>query len=141
MGEEGIHSPLIPPGKAGLLLAFEPGEALRNISFLAPGGALVVLDRGIAPIVQPAGGYRPADIPAYLQAMNRPGPLFIINGEELIRRCGSARTLNTALLGAAIGKGFFPFTMEDAVAVIRDRVAPRFHAMNLDALAAGAEIV
>ncbi len=35
-------SPLITPGQAELVLALEPGEAVRNLNYLAPGGWLVV---------------------------------------------------------------------------------------------------
>ena len=36
MGEE-IHSPMIPKGCADVLLAFEPAEAVRNLSYLRRG--------------------------------------------------------------------------------------------------------
>lgn len=33
----GIYSPLIPKGGADVLIAFEPGEAVRCLSYLKPG--------------------------------------------------------------------------------------------------------
>lgn len=39
---EAVHSPMIPKGKADILLAFEPAEAVRNLVYLREGGVVVV---------------------------------------------------------------------------------------------------
>ena len=44
-----VFSPLIEPGKADLLIAFEKMEALRFAHYLAPGGAAVVNAQEILP--------------------------------------------------------------------------------------------
>ena len=41
IGEE-CQSPLIPLGKADILVGFEPGEAVRCLPYLAPGAPAVV---------------------------------------------------------------------------------------------------
>ena len=44
---ETVPSPMIPPGKADLIIAFEPSEAVRNLSFLRKDGTVVLCDRPI----------------------------------------------------------------------------------------------
>ncbi|MDR1061428.1 MAG: indolepyruvate oxidoreductase subunit beta [Clostridiales bacterium] len=53
-----IFSPLIPPGEADALIAFEPGEAVSAARFLAPGGVAVVCDRPVQPSGVPSGAGR-----------------------------------------------------------------------------------
>jgi indolepyruvate ferredoxin oxidoreductase beta subunit len=140
-GGGGIHSPLIPPGRADLVIAFESAEALRTLPFLAPGGSMLVLNRGIAP----AGAaiknapYDPACFTGELRKVLDPSRLAIIDSEDLIRRCGSARVINTALLGFAAQK-FLPFTLEELSSVLKDRLPDRYVQMNEQALRAGAEL-
>ena len=57
MGEE-VHSPMIPEGQADLILAFEPAEAVRSLSYLKKGGAVVVNRKAVQSAVihlEPAG--------------------------------------------------------------------------------------
>lgn len=37
-----ISSPMIPKGKADILIGFEPGEAVANIEYLKEGGTLIL---------------------------------------------------------------------------------------------------
>ena len=59
-----VFSPLIEPGKADLLIAFEKMEALRFAHYLRPGGAMVVNAQEIFPPKLPVTRIRPwADDP------------------------------------------------------------------------------
>jgi indolepyruvate ferredoxin oxidoreductase beta subunit len=142
----GIHSPLIAPAEADVIIAFESAEAVRVLPFLAPSGSMIVLNRGIPPVTSVLSDkkYDPAEMIAYLKntvAASVPGRLTVIDSEELIRRCGNPRALNVALLGAAIAKGVFPFKADDIAALIKERLAPKFVEMNLKALEAGPGLV
>ncbi|MDR1352271.1 MAG: 2-oxoacid:acceptor oxidoreductase family protein [Treponema sp.] len=142
----GPRSPLIPPGRADLVIAFEPAEAVRVLPYLARAGRLLALDRGIAPVTSSlaAGkgadaGYDPAAMAAYLR-QNLEGRATILDGESLIRRCGNARVLNAALLGAALKLGLLPFTAGEIGEVIKTALPAKFVEMNLAALKAGQEL-
>ena len=105
-----IQSPLIPQGKADLVIAFEPAEAVRVYTFLSPAGRMLVLDRGIMPVAGIVGErkYNPGEMLTFLKAyLSRPFEerlvhkgegewLTIVDGEALIKKCGSSRVLNTA---------------------------------------------
>jgi indolepyruvate ferredoxin oxidoreductase beta subunit len=146
-----IHSPLIPAGKADVIIAFEPGEAVRVLPFLSPAGRMLVLDRGIIPVSDSLKGsrYSPAGMIAFLKAeFERPQEdkvasaaegerLFVIDGEALIAVCGSPKVINTALLGIGTAKKLFPFGAEDVLAALRDRVPPNYLELNIRAFNTG----
>lgn len=150
---EGPRSPLIPPGRADLVIAFEPAEAVRVLPFLAPSGRLLALDRGVAPVTSSLSangdadgkdggakaGYDPSAMTAYLR-QTLEGRLSIVDGEGLIRRLGNARAINVALLGAAVKLGFLPFTAAEIGEVITTKLPQRFVEMNLAALETGQEL-
>jgi indolepyruvate ferredoxin oxidoreductase beta subunit len=149
MGER-IYSPLIPPGTAEIVIAFEPAEAVRILSFLSESGTMIVLNRAIPPVTSSLGApYDPRLMPEYLAARlgaggqgaeRREKRLFVIDGEDLIQRCGSPRVINTALLGAALKRGLFPFDAEDVLRVLERRIPERFLALNRRALEIGGEL-
>ena len=63
-----IASPLVPQGTADLVLAFEPGEGTRALSYLSGTGGMVVSSRPIIPVTASlaSGGYDPEAHLAYL---------------------------------------------------------------------------
>jgi indolepyruvate ferredoxin oxidoreductase beta subunit len=130
----GMFSPLIPPGKADLVIAFECAEAVRVLPFLAPAGNLLVLDRGVAPVTSSlGGGYDPAAMIVYLKACLGER-LTVVSWERLIEGCGNPRVANVALLGRAIAKGLLPFSTEEIVEVLKTRIPAKYLEMNIRAL-------
>jgi indolepyruvate ferredoxin oxidoreductase beta subunit len=131
----GASSPLIGPGGADLLIAFEPAEAVRAFPFLAPRGHLVVLDRGVPPVSSILGSpYDPAGMIDYLRERLEGGRLSVVSWESLQRYCDSPRVVNVALLGLAIDRGLLPFTREEILAALRERLSPKYLDMNIRAL-------
>jgi len=132
-----IRSPLIPPGRADIVIAFEPGEAVRVLPFLAPGKNLLCLDRGVMPVSAFLGKtpYSPEAMIAHLEAhfARSGGGLTVVETEPLIAQHGT-RALNVALLGIAIKRGLLPFTLEEAEAALKEKIPPRHLEMNLAAL-------
>ena len=51
-----IHSPLIPKGKADVMIAFEPAEAVRCLPFLKQGGTVVVNQKAVKPVTASLSG-------------------------------------------------------------------------------------
>ncbi|MDR1775888.1 MAG: indolepyruvate oxidoreductase subunit beta [Actinomycetes bacterium] len=131
-----IASPLIAPGTADVLIAFEPGEAARAAAYLKPDGVLVACDRAIIPAV--AADYAPRDTRAWLR--DALPHVYLLDGEAILRTCG-ARALNVVLLGATVQLGCLPFGADALADAIRARLQPQFHDMNLRALNYGAELV
>ena len=119
---ENIFSPLIPKGGAHAMIAFEPAEAARYLSYLSKQGTLIVCDSAVMPIT---GVYDEDRVMEYLKSNVE--KLVVVRGQPIREHC--AKTLNTALLGAAAQSGIFPFGPEALLEVISGM--PRFREENL----------
>ena len=122
------QSPLVPKGCADCLIAFEPGEAVRCIDYLAPGATIVVNTQATQPPVAALQGidYDGSEALAYLRSLP---------DATLIEVDGTSKVLNIALLAAAVKSGALGITRDELEAAIRARVKPRFHEINLRAIA------
>ncbi len=143
IGEQGeeVHSPMIAHKSAHVLLAFEPAEAVRALPYLARDGVLVVSKKAVKPVTATLSNssYDGTEMLEYLK--QNVGQLIIVDGEELCKKCGSAKVLNTVLLGAGIASGKLGFTLEQMEEAIKKRVKEQFIELNLKALNEGAKLV
>ncbi|MXP76888.1 pyruvate ferredoxin oxidoreductase [Lachnospiraceae bacterium WCA-9-b2] len=140
MGEE-IHSPMIPKGCADVLLAFEPAEAVRNLSYLRRGskeGIVIVNKKAVQPVTATLGngGYDSSEMLSYLKEHVK--NLYVVDGEAICQKAGSPKTLNVALLGAAAASNGLGLDIKDIECEIERRVKPQYREMNLCALSLGA---
>jgi indolepyruvate ferredoxin oxidoreductase beta subunit len=136
-----IASPLVPQGTADLVLAFEPGEGTRALSYLSETGGMVVSSRPIIPVTASlaSGGYDPEAHLAYLT--DRLGDrLVVVDPAVLAGELGSDRALNVTMLGVAVRSGALTFTRDQLESAVRQLVKPRFVDMNLSAIALGERI-
>lgn len=139
IGEE-IYSPMIPKHGADLIIGFEPAEAVRCLPYLKKGGVVVVNRKAIKPVTASLSGsdYNGAEMIDFLTGASV--KLVVVDGEAICEQCGSAKVLNVALLGAACASGIPGIDIRDIETAIRERVAPKFIEMNIQALAAGAKV-
>lgn len=141
---EGIHSPMIPKGGADVLLAFEPAEAVRNLSYLRRGpkeGIVIVNQKAVQPVTATLenGGYDSSKMLAYLEDQVK--NLYVVDGEAICQKAGSAKTLNIALLGAAAASNGLGIDIKDIECEIERRIKPQYREMNLCALGLGAAVL
>ena len=132
---ENAFSPMIPFGGADMLLAFEPGEAVRNLRYLRRGGTAVVNTAAVKPVKQT--GYDGSEMVRYLR--DRCDCIFI-NAEEVCKPFGSTRFLNIILLGVAAGSGKLGLGRETLLKQIEKNVPSRFLDVNIRAFESGMEI-
>ena len=137
---EAVHSPMIPRGEADVLLAFEPAEAVRNLSYLKEGGVVIVNQKAVksAASILSQDGYEGPEMLEFLRTQDL--HLYAVDGEALCVEAGSPKVLNVALLGAAAASGAPGITPKEMETQIRRRVKPSYVEMNLKALALGAEV-
>ncbi len=135
------HSPMIPYGMAHVLIAFEPAEAVRNLSYLAENGVLVVAKKAVKPITATLSGdeYDGSNMITYLKENVK--NLVVVDGEEICLNLGSNKVLNVVLLGAAAASNMLGFSVNDMQEVIEKRVPQKFINLNRSALQAGASVV
>jgi indolepyruvate ferredoxin oxidoreductase beta subunit len=134
-----VHSPLIEPGEADFLLAFEQLEALRWAPYLAMHGTLVVNRLSIQPLTVSIGAATyPQGISETLSRVaGESARILSMDASGMAKTAGSAKSLNVAMLGAmAACSGIERKVFEDAL----DRVfAEKFRATNRLAFTAGFE--
>lgn len=137
------HSSMIPLGSADFIIGFEPGEAVRALPYLKEGGAVIAVRSGVMPVTASLGGcsYSPDAMLKYLA--KNVEHLTLLDGEDICTRCGSAKVLNVALLGAfaaAYAKlsAKPDITYEGLEKAVAELVPERFIELNRAALKAGA---
>ena len=133
LGED-LHSPMIAPGQADIIIAFEPAEALRHLPFLKEGGTVVASLAPIFPVSTLIGdsSYPLEEVLQQLKAAIK--NLTLIDSEAAIRELGSPKVLNVLLLGAAVRTGELGLELEDIEAALHEKVPARFQELNDRAL-------
>ncbi len=133
-----IASPLMPPGTADTLLGFEPGEVVRSLHFLRPGGTIVANAHTVAPVAAALGRLEYSG-PAMIDYLGRcGGRLVVVDGDALCAEVGSTKVLNVALIGAAAAADALGLTLDRIEAALRASLKPKLVDMNVRALHAGA---
>lgn len=132
-------SPLIPKGSSDILLAFEPAEAVRNLSCLKKDGTVIVNSNPVKPTTESLNdtGYDGTEMLAYLKKKCR--HLIIIDAEKICAPFGSSRYFNVAILGAAVGAGKLGLSSDALLREIETRVPAKFVETNKKAFLAGIE--
>lgn len=137
---EKIHSPMIPKGSADVIMAFEPAEAVRNLSYLKKDGVMVVDKKAVKPVTATLtqSSY---DGQAELEYLKKKVEnLYIVDGDEICEQIGSSKVLNVVLLGVALGSGVLNIPLEDMKEELKKHVKPQFVEMNIKALELGANV-
>ncbi len=128
-------SPLIPAGKADIIIAFEAAEAVRNISFLKKGGTVVVNDKIVQPTTASILGksFDAKEMLDYLQAIK--ANVIRVDAEKISAGLGSSKAVNMILLGAAAKTGIV--LKEEILSTLKSLVKPEFLTLNQKAVEEG----
>ena len=132
-------SPVIPQGRADLLIGFELSEAARILGKLAPEAKAIVNAEKIVPtnVALKKGVYLEDE---YLELLKkRVSGVLLIEGTPLALKAGNARSLNVVMLGAASGAGLLPFGEDEIRAALRKSVKEKTLAVNEKAFDLGLE--
>lgn len=132
-------SPLIPKGEADLILAFEPGEAVRNLSFLKKNGTVIVNSIPVKPTTESLhnSGYDGREMIAYLKKTCN---CLVVDAWKLCEPFGSSRYFNIAILGVAAGADKLGLSADTLLHEIETNVHAKFIEINKKAFLAGMEI-
>jgi indolepyruvate ferredoxin oxidoreductase beta subunit len=132
-----VHGPIIPTGKADLLLSVEPVEALRNVDRVMPSGTIIVGEYRITPTGVLLGRAEYPSDEAILQDLARFANVITLDAAKLAQESGGILTMNTVLIGAVIGLNLLPIKEETVISAIKDLLPRRYHEMNITALRKG----
>ncbi len=132
-----VYAPVVGPGGADILVAYEKMEAVRYAGFLKPDGVAIINDYEVPGAAVAAGL---CEYPAgCLEAMRGAFRCHVLKASEIALKLGSAKCMNVVLFGAmtkVIGLDDI-----DWEKVIRETVPPKFVELNLRAYEAGREAV
>lgn len=136
LSSDPIHSDLIPRGEADIIVSMEPMEALRYIPRLAPCGRIIT---NTVPLVN-IGNYPEKEaLDAEFAALG--DRIIAFDSEAVARECGSARSANIVLLGAAAP--YLDLSADDIEEALRLHFAPKGESVveaNVKAFRAGYDI-
>jgi indolepyruvate ferredoxin oxidoreductase beta subunit len=132
-----ILSPIIPLGAAHAIVAFEPSEAVRQLSFLSEKGRVLVCGTAVKPVGSGGASYEGAAMLDFLK--EKAAGLTVVDGREIMERC--AKALNVAILSAATESGVFPFDAETLKETLPEIVPERFIELNMTAFELGRSVI
>lgn len=129
-----VFSPLISPGEAHFIVAFEPLEALRYLGYLRPGGTVIMDRRRILPQPVRIGEMDyPSDIEERCGRVA--GKVIALKATEIAEELGERRAANVLLLGLLSMSLDLPASCW--LEVIQRRVPPKALSVNERAFAHG----
>lgn len=130
-----VHSPLIPAGRADIIIAFEAAEAVRNIAFLKKGGTVVVNKKIVQPTTASVMGksFDSQKMLDYLKALK--ANVICVDAEKISADLGSAKAVNMILLGAASKTGLV--SKAEILSALERLVKPEFLELNKRAVEEG----
>ena len=129
-----VYSPLIEPGTADLLVAFEKMEALRFAHYLSAGGAALVNAQEILPPSVSTGKERyPSRIEERLREFTP--NLFVVDALAAALSLHEVRAVNIVMVGAA--SHFLPLAEEIYIEALRATLPAKIVEVNVRAFRAG----
>ncbi len=132
-----VHGPIVPTGKADVLLSVEPVEALRNVDRIMPTGTIIVGQYQIVPTAVLLGRAEYPSDKEILRDLSKFAKVVTFDAASLAQDAGSLLTMNTVLIGAALGLNLLPLNEESIISAIKDVLPARYHNMNISALQKG----
>lgn len=132
-----VYSPVISPGTADYLVAFEKLEACRCLPFLKRGGVLIVNNQEIPPLPVLIGA---ASYPqGVLEILDRHiEKLVVVDALKKAKEAGSVKAVNMVLLGVLAR--YLSIPKESWEEAIISSVKSEFQEVNLRAFSLGWEV-
>ena len=133
---ERVHTPVLEEGSADYLVGFEWLEALRRVSYVHPGGTILVNECRMDPISVSSGEAEYPDRERILALLKKSAKnVVVIPGLQTALDLKEARVLNIVMMGALAGllKSDGKIWEE----VVRKRVPKKFLDLNLEACRRG----
>ena len=132
-----VYSPIILPGEAEIILAFEELEALRWAHYLKLGGKIVINKQRIYPPSVTSGMDKyPEDIVSILKKEKI--DVIEIDGMEHANRIGNPLVISTILLG--VMANFLEFSDKEWKTAINNLVPEKYQDLNLRAFQEGRKL-
>jgi len=134
-----FQGPLIPKGRADVVLSLEPLETLRILNDYGNPDVITITNlQPVYPVGVLAGNtIYPglSDLKSAIEKLSHRS--WFINATEQAIKLGAPIAANIIMLGALVGNGVLPMDSEDAEEAIKKTIPPDKVDLNLKALAMG----
>ena len=129
-----VYSPIIDQGEADYIISFEQLEAARWISYLKPGGQVIVNTQVVEPmpVLTGAASY-PEQLIEKMRALG--AQVDAIDALQLAEQAGSSKAVNLVLMGRL--SRYFDFSEDTWMQAITRCVPQKFLALNQKAFLLG----
>jgi len=136
IGDENC-SPLIPYGKADVIIGFEPGETIRNLPYLNEDGIVIVCNNPICPITASLSGaeYDSDKMIDYIKS--NVSRCIVVDGNKICEECGSSKVVNVALVGTVIKADILKLDRQSIMKVLESKLKPTLLDINKKAFMMG----
>ncbi|MBW2092734.1 MAG: indolepyruvate oxidoreductase subunit beta [Deltaproteobacteria bacterium] len=135
-------SPIIPEGRADIIVAMEPVEAMRMLSqYGNPDVITIVNPRPIQAIDTTGLGAKYPSVDKLMEDITAlSAKTWVINATEEAQKLGNPIMANVILVGALVGSGILPLDRKVMEPVLKERF-PKTLDVNMEALDKGIELV
>jgi len=132
-----VYSPLISPGEADIVVAFEMMEAARYLPFMHPGSKVIVNTHKIFP---PAVATGKMEYPENVLAGLADHSINVkeIDAFEIASRVGEVRAVNIVMVGVL--STYLPIDVQVFMDVLTERIPERFREVNINAFQEGRKL-
>jgi len=135
-------SPIVPQGRADVIVAMEPVEALRMLNqYGNPDVITMVNPRPLQAIDTTGLGVKYPSIDKLMDDIKElSAKTWVVNATDEAQELGNAIMANVVLVGALVGSGVLPLTRKSMEPVLRERF-PKAVDINLKAFDKGVELI
>ena len=138
ISKESQYSPLIPNGRADIILGMEPVETLRILQQFGNTDVITITNSKLVHAI----GIEYPDLDDVVEAIKKlSAKLWLINATDEALKLGSAIFANTILIGALIGSGILPLDKESLDPILRESFPEEKLEANMLAFNKGMELV
>jgi indolepyruvate ferredoxin oxidoreductase beta subunit len=136
-----VYAPLTPEGKCDLLVALEPSEALRNITFLSESSLVNLNTRKLVPYTVYSEESKYPSLEEIQERLTKVAKkIILLDATRLAQEAGNLQSTNVVMLGSLFGTGQMPIKVETIKAVIRERFSAQVAAVNIKAFDLGYDV-
>lgn len=137
LGED-IFSPLIPSGRADVVIALEPNEALRVVDFIGDETSIILNIRKIPPIPALMGEVNYPLLAEEISLLENLGrTVYTLDAYELAKEVGTTRVANTVILGAFSKLNLAPLTRDELLQSVKSIAPQKYLKENIAAFEVG----
>ena len=143
ISEKKEYGPLIPEGKAHIIVGFEPVETLRIVGeFGNPDTKVIVNPRPVYPPGVLSGRQEYPSVEEVLKNIGElVGSVKVVEATEIAKRAGEILTQNVVMIGCLAASGFLPMKMESFEEVIKEIFMEKNLEVNMRAFKLGVEVM